>query len=224
MLPRLLAATLVVAACLLTGCTPAASPQPSQPDPFGYPSTPDYCPPGLCQPGQCPPNCPPGCCPTPRHSDEVQGIEVGTASPHPVNSMAQNEVKGGTTQAAPDPSADEIKTGPCLPCQQQPLYRPARQPNLQPLAHVPLPDSATHEVKQGRFACERCKQPTVGRDWQEIWSDDGTSILAMCRRCYATATPAQREATFRGYLARHGVDPAKRPYVEAAVMQAVRGH
>src|SRR5690606_19861566 len=100
------------------------------------------------------------------HSDEVQGIEVGTASPHPVNAMAQNEVKGGTQATATDTPAamadDEIKTGPCLPCQQQPLYRPARQPNLQPSAHVPQPDSATHEVKQGRFACERCKQPTVG--------------------------------------------------------------
>lgn len=234
--PRLLvsiAFALGLAVCVLTGCTQPAAPQ-YQPDPFGYPGLPGYCPPGgQCQPGQCPPGqCPPGCCPLPRHDAEVQGIEIGGAAPlHPVNSLAQSEVKSSGPISSTDPPAaspaDEVKNGQCLPCQQQPIYRPMRQPIVQPQVPAARPAatsvSAANEVKQGRFLCERCKKPTVGRDWQEIWSDDGTSILAMCRSCYASSTPAQREATFRTYLARHNIDPAKRPYVEAAVQQAARG-
>ena len=222
-----LAFALGLIVCAMTGCNQAAAPQYQQPDPFSYPGEPGYCPPGgQCQPGQCPPGqCPPGCCPLPRHDAEVQGIEIGSGeSLHPVNALAQSEVK---SSGSIDLQADEVKNGQCLPCQQQPIYRPTRQPSVRP--HVPVPQpvavpvSAADEVKQGRFTCERCKRPTVGRDWQEIWSDDGTSILAMCRACYASATPAQREATFRSYLTRHGIDTAKRPYVEAAVRQAVRG-
>jgi len=228
--PRLLlplAFALGLAVCVLTGCTQSAAPQYPQPDPFGYPGMPGYCPPGgQCQPGQCPPGqCPPGCCPLPRQEAEVQGIEIGgSGSPHPVNALAQSEVK---SSGSIDPQADEVKNGQCLPCQQQPIYRPMRQPIMHP--HVPVPQpaavpvSATEEVKEGRYQCERCKKPTVGRDWQEVWCDDGTSILAMCRRCYANSTPAQREASFRAYLKSGGIDPSKRPYVEAALMQAARG-
>lgn len=217
-----LAIALGLALCVFTGCVQTAA-TPYQPDPFGYPGLPGYCPPdGQCQPGQCPPGqCPPSCCPLPRHDAEVQGIEIGGSAPlHPVNSMAQSEVKSSGPISSTDPPADEVKNGQCLPCQ-QPIYRPIIQPQA-PAAKPSV--SAANEVKQGRFHCSNCKKPTVGRDWQEIWSADGVSLLCMCKQCYARSTPAQREATFRTYLARHNIDTRTRPYVEAAVQQAARGY
>jgi ribosomal protein L37AE/L43A len=209
------AALTFVAACMFTGCV-QPQPAPVQPDPFGFPQ----CQPGCC-PDHCPPGCPPGCCPQQRgyFDGDTHGVEVGAGgSGYPVNSLAQNETKSGVTV---DGDSEE-KNGICLPCQPAVPYHQPQSHQL--AAQPPRLVSPANEVKQGTFRCEKCQRPTVGRDWQEIWADDGTSLMCMCKECYRTSTPLQREVVLRNFLSRTGIDPKKRPSIEAAVREASRGY
>lgn len=78
------------------------------------------------------------------------------------------------------------------------------------------------EIKHGAFRCERCGRATVGRQWKEIWADDGTSLLCLCRTCYDTTTPAQREDVLRRFAARTKID-LDNAAVEAAIKSAAAG-
>jgi ribosomal protein L37AE/L43A len=215
----LILAVLVMAG---VGCVSSDVSAPAVADPFCHPD---------CQPGFCPPDqCPPGCCPPQRGDYESHGIEVGADAPYPVNAYAQNETKSmGTMGTSIDSPDDDIKTGNCIPCR-QPVV-PHHHPAMAPQRIVPQPTiapqravSPADEVKQGSFQCEKCKRPTVGQQWQEIWADDGTSLLCICKECYRTSTPLQREVVLRNYLSRSGIDPATRPLLEATIKEASRGY
>lgn len=78
------------------------------------------------------------------------------------------------------------------------------------------------EIKHGAFRCELCGRATVGRQWKEIWADDGTSLLCLCRSCYESTTPSQREEVLRRFAARTKIDLAN-PAVEAAIKSAAAG-
>lgn len=78
------------------------------------------------------------------------------------------------------------------------------------------------EIKHGAFRCERCGRATVGRQWKEIWADDGTSLLCLCRSCYESTTPTEREDVLRRFAARTKIDLAN-PAVEAAIKSAAAG-
>ena len=193
-------------ACVLlcSGCV--APPEPIAPDPWSpTPSAAPY-----------DPACPGGQCPTP--AGDSLGIEISSGGLLGLNASATLETKSGPCPCGDScPCGDACQCGPdcecgtreqCVPC--QPATKPASKPP------TTKPDTA-NETKTGAFACERCKRPTVGLDWAEIWADDGTSLLCLCRNCFDRASPAEREHYLKSFAARSGIDLQTRPAVAQAI-------
>lgn len=105
--------------------------------------------------------------------------------------------------------ADEpVISGPCLPCG-LPSHIPAvvqRPLVVRPSAVRPATQvDPLREVKTGSFACQRCRRSVVGDGWHELRTNEGDSVLLMCRSCWAQSSFAEREACLRNYLARNGL-------------------
>jgi hypothetical protein len=142
------------------------------------------------------PNCPDGRCPLPNGS-----IEVGAPRNGDVNAAALEETKN--------------QTG-CVPCQRRPIaLRPVvLQPaQVQPTASV----SSADTPRTGAFQCDRCKQPTVGEDWQEIWADDDTPLTCLCRDCWASMSPTQRTESLKAFATRSQLNKSQTFYARAAI-------
>ncbi|MEP3930985.1 hypothetical protein, partial [Rhodopirellula bahusiensis] len=74
-------------------------------------------------------------------------------------------------------------------------------------------------VKQGIFACQRCKRPTVGAGWHELWADDGTALTCLCETCWRTMSPNQRAAELMRYAKTQTVGSLS-PIVQDAIENA----
>lgn len=226
-------AALLLCLIALVGCVSSPPPDGYDINPFGPGChCPDCgCPPGQC-PGQCPDGvcppgqCPGGQCPTPdtQSSGTFGGVEIGGFPAAPVDSITQTETKTGP----PCPTCPNVAPSSVSPFG---IVTPAiSPPAISPATISPRPPQATpktstlDEPKTGNFACQACKQNTVGRAWVEIWTDDGRSILAICRDCDAKLSPAAREAVLRRYLTSNGIDVDRDPSMHAAVMSATRAH
>lgn len=96
----------------------------------------------------------------------------------------------------------------------QPAAAPSLTDNAAASSAANIPKGG--EVKHGAFRCEACGRPTVGRQWKEIWADDGTSLLAICRPCFDKSSPAQRETVLRAFATRTGLDLAN-PSIQSAI-------
>jgi hypothetical protein len=205
----------------LVGCVSSPPPDGYEINPFG-PGC--HCPDCGCAPGQCPGQCPDGVChpdqcpggqcpaPTSQSSGTVGGVEIGGFPAAPVDSISQTETKTGP----PCPTCPNVSpaTNPTAP-----QLSPSAPPRLRV---IPPKISALDEPKTGNFACQACKRTTVGQAWRELWTDDGRSILAICRDCDRTLTPEAREAVLRRYLTSAGIDVDRDPSMHAAVMAATR--
>ena len=219
----------------LVGCVSSPPPDGYEINPFGPGChCPDCgCPPGQC-PGQCPDGvcppdqCPGGQCPAPasQSSGTFGGVEIGGFPAAPVDSITQTETKTGP----PCPTCPNVSPSSVSPQYLPP--RPFATPAPQSVSPRPGsagrgaggegPTSALDEPKTGNFACQSCQRTTVGQAWRELWTDDGRSILAICRDCDAKLTPEAREAVLRRYLTSAGIDVDRDPSMHAAVMAATR--
>jgi hypothetical protein len=215
--------------CLLAlvGCVSSPPPDGYEINPFGRGC---HCPDCGCAPGQCPGQCPDGVCPpdqcpggqcpapTSQSSGTFGGVEIGGFPAAPVDSISQSETKTGPPcPTCPNVSPSSVSPfGTVTPATITP--RPARP---QPPQATPK-TSPLDEPKTGNFACQACKRTTVGQAWRELWTDDGRSILAICRDCDATLAPEAREAVLRRYLTASGIDVDRDPSMHAAVMAATR--
>lgn len=99
-----------------------------------------------------------------------------------------------------------------LPAQTQSIVRTSTPPPNQ------LISNKTNEVKTGVYGCSKCGQPTVGQDWHQVWTREGTSALYLCERCWEASTPAQRKLHLERYLEKQGINDA----AKAALREAVR--
>ncbi|WP_160168364.1 hypothetical protein [Novipirellula maiorica] len=93
------------------------------------------------------------------------------------------------------------------------VSRPSYSQVTRPSLAMPRPDTSEGtrvggtfrrdpNERQGAFVCMRCGQPTVGRDWHEVWADDGTPLTCVCERCWASMSPASRESITMQYARR----------------------
>jgi hypothetical protein len=204
--------------------------KPYEVNPFAAPgdcSCPDGacpCPDGSCPGpnGTCPDgSCPGGQCPAPNQgASGGGGTEISSDGRYEVNQLALFETKTGAADSTVSEQSKEAGRCPTCPPQFQPLQiRPAIPP---PQTAKPTANPGD-QVKTGAFRCEQCKRPTVGRDWKEIWADDGTSLMCMCQDCYGRSSPAQREQVLRSYAARSSIDLSRQPAVESAIKEAAFG-
>lgn len=76
-------------------------------------------------------------------------------------------------------------------------------------------------VKEGTFACQRCKRPTVGAGWHELWADDGTALTCLCETCWRALSPSQRAAELQKYAKTQTVG-ALSPIVQDAIQSAAK--
>jgi len=143
---------------------------------------------------QCPPDCR---CPAQPWSP--RSIEIG--EPASVNQRTLHEPKGGPG---------------CVTCPKQP---PIVHPFVQPATSLPTASriSATEETKFGAFACERCKQATVGEDWQEMWADDDTPLTCVCRKCWNVMPPTERKSTLTNFATRAALKSKQMFFVKEAI-------
>jgi hypothetical protein len=90
------------------------------------------------------------------------------------------------SDAAPTVTAPDCPTGTC--------------PNVsKPTQATKQPTNPLEQVKEGRFACQRCGRAVVGDDWHEVWADDDTPLTCLCEQCWATITPAARMGFMQAY-------------------------
>lgn len=207
------------------------------------------CPDGTCPGpnGTCPDgSCPGGQCPVPNQdaSGGGGGTEISSDGRYQVNELALIETKSGPpcpaagidviTDDRPPTGIRDFETAtqikqarpcPTCPLQVQPSqFVPLQiRPVIQPPQQARPAASVGDQVKTGAFRCEQCKRPTVGQQWQEIWADDGTSLMCMCRDCFGRSSPAQREQVLRNFAARSSIDLSRRPAVETAIREAATG-
>ncbi len=203
----------MLAICVMAiGCIQPPPPQPPavQVDPFSIeinPPAAPYCPPGCCPDGQCPAN------PYGEVGQEVTS-PISASTVLDINTLAATEVK----------QADGT-VGICLPCQPRPPM--ATQPtqvipstNVQPTT-IPTPrvkpQIGSEAVKHGAYQCEICRKSTVGDQWEDMWTDDGISLMCVCKDCFEKSSPAQREAAITNHLKRGDPDLLKRASVQQAI-------
>lgn len=157
---------------------------------------PDGCCPANCQPSpfETPADCPGGQCPA---WSPLQSVGEAEAAPVPVNQDATDEVKD-----AP----------PCINCPQQ---KPAAAVG----ATAATPASPLSESKEGVFGCLRCKERTVGRDWHELWADDGTSLTFLCEKCWQATNVSERQTYFDQHIKSVPLTPAQKFYAKAAIAE-----
>lgn len=175
----------------------------------------DSCPgihcPGCCN-GDCCPcpggGCPDGVCPLPQ--------QPWTPPSNAGSSEPANEVNAD--------ALDEVKSGPdCMNC--APRYPAGPAYPTTPTSPLVLPSSYRQPAEQveqprtGAFQCERCKRPTVGDQWQEVWSDDGTPLTFMCRRCWEETNVEQRVAVLENYLKRSGITGGTKRFYALTAMR-----
>lgn len=185
-------------------------------------------------------DCPDGICPAPgtggtgSGATSSGGIEVSRDGRYEVNELALTETKGGEQQSGPAncrcgadcqcPDTGTKQSPFCLPCQ-TPQASQAKPTATQP-ATTPV-STAAAEIKTGAFACERCKKPTVGKEWKEIWVDDGgrkTSLMCLCNKCFDAMTRQEREQTLRSFASRSNIDLESRPMLSEAIREVALGH
>lgn len=58
------------------------------------------------------------------------------------------------------------------------------------------------ESKTGSFVCSNCRKACVGDEWHTDWSEDGTPVTFLCKRCYESMSTSQRIAAYRRYVSR----------------------
>lgn len=149
---------------------------------------------------QSPQDCPDGICPL--GSEGSTGVEISSNGSSPnIDELAANEVK-----------RDE-----CLPCRTP--STPLR-PLINPQELGPQHSLVAEQVKHGAFGCEICQKPVVGRDWEDLWTDEGMSLHCMCRSCFAKADVNQRQNAFTSFLSRANPSLVKQPWVQAAIREA----
>lgn len=90
-----------------------------------------------------------------------------------------------------------------------------RQPNVK--NNCPNGDCQT--PREGVFVCQRCKRPTVGAGWHELWADDGTPLTCLCESCWRALSPSQRAAELRKYANTQSIGGLS-PIVQTAIEQA----
>lgn len=199
----------IVAICMLAvGCVqPPSQPPAVQVDPFNIQINPPapMCPPGYCPDGQCPVG------PQNATGTEVTS-ELSMSGSIDVNTLAATEVK----------QADGT-VGICIPCQPRAPLAIVRPTQIFPSTTAPpsgptSSGNAGEAVKHGAFRCEMCGKATVGEQWEELWTDDGVSLMCVCKECFAKASPQQREAAITNFLKRG--DPAL--LERASVQQAIK--
>lgn len=164
------------------------------------------------------PSCPDGICPLPNGSVGPNGsIEFGDPREGGINANALEEPKGDIDDA------DRQAGCPTCPQLRRPMVRPvmlvstpASRPTVATKAQTPVPLDAPRE---GAFQCQRCKKPTVGEQWQELWADDGTPMTCLCRNCWHAMKPEQRESQLRSYVAKSKLSPSSAFYVNAAIKE-----
>ncbi len=196
----------IVAICMLAvGCVQPPPPEPPavQVDPFIQINPPaPACPPGYCPDGQCPVG------PQNAVGTEVTS-EVSMGGTIDVNMLAATEVKQADGTVAI-----------CIPCQPRAPLAFVQPTQVFPSATASQAGptgNAGEAVKHGAFRCEMCGKATVGEQWEELWTDDGVSLMCVCKECFAKASPQQREAAITNFLKRG--DPAllERDSVQQAI-------
>jgi hypothetical protein len=200
----------IVAICMLAvGCVqPPPQPPAVQVDPFNIqiqPPAVPVCPPGYCPDGQCPIG-PQNAIGTEVTSELSMGDSIG------VNTLAATEVK----------EADGPTVGICLPCQPRAPFATVKPTQVFPSASTqpagPTSSASIGEpVKHGAYRCEMCKKATVGEAWEDLWTDDGISLMCVCKDCFAKAKPDQREAAITNFLKRGDPELLKRASVQQAI-------
>jgi hypothetical protein len=74
--------------------------------------------------------------------------------------------------------------------------------------------------REGVFSCQRCKRPTVGAQWHELWAADDTSLTCLCESCWRSLSPDQRSTELQKY-ARERSRGELSPVVSDAIREAV---
>lgn len=150
-----------------------------------------------------PADCPDGICPV-GAEDTSAGIEIGYSNGGlEIDSMAATEPKFGDQ---------------CLPCL-TPTSPTTPQASPQTLTPQQSVISNQDEIKHGAFRCEKCQQPVVGAEWEDLWTDEGLSLHCMCKACFAAANPHERENTIKSFLSRADPSLIKLPSVQAAIQE-----
>lgn len=149
-----------------------------------------HCPPSHCHPHNagccCGPTCP---CP-PAVSPGVHPRVP------PRGSIDTSDDADGTAEGAADAEEQERNRAICIDgqcCPADTQVTTARGPA----------GTSGETPRNGAFACERCKSPTVGRDWHEIWAGD-TSLLCVCKTCWGQMRPPERQSVLTQYAQRTG--------------------
>ncbi|MEM9825099.1 MAG: hypothetical protein AAF958_00845 [Planctomycetota bacterium] len=99
------------------------------------------------------------------------------------------------------------------------LMPPVSQPTPQ-ITVDRCPDGSCDTPREGAFRCARCGQPTVGRDWHQVWADDGTPLTCLCESCWRQLDPKAREFYMRSYAAKSGIRLEFRPVVSDSIRHA----
>ena len=180
------------------------------------------------------PDCPGGVCPLPSDSYETGSIEVGEPRNSDVNSDKLNEVKDQGCVSCPSqisyPSHVVRYPRPFVPIYRptpvwHPTPKPAPKPAvITPAVHKPAtakPAKQNDGVREGVFHCVRCKKPTVGRQWHELWTDHGTPLTCLCEGCWQRTSASEKREHLHRYAHSVYISPATKFYVEETIREAV---
>lgn len=89
--------------------------------------------------------------------------------------------------------------------------------NIQPTTIPASQIGSAEAVKHGAYQCEMCRKSTVGAQWEDMWTDDGISLMCVCKACFEKSNPEQREAAITSFLKRGDPDLLKRASVQQAI-------
>jgi hypothetical protein len=235
---RLFAAVLIAAAVGCVEPPPPADPWPFIDDTPAAPVTPDQ---------RTPDNCPDGVCP-PRRDGDTLGREVGGRPTAVVNLVALDEPKSDCPpcNVAKQPPSQTVARSPVItrPASSPVVGPPIRLRPGEVLLHVgpprvvrpvvsgsinkPMPQTptvappvvqASDTPREGVFVCQRCGKAVVGKEWHELWADDDTPLTCLCKTCWATLSPEDREAELMRYARGSRGDAA---YVSPVVVEAIK--
>lgn len=158
------------------------------------------------------PFCPPGqTCP----ANEYQPVTTHQYAPEINIETALEEKTGGCVRCPQVVQVPQLLPGPTI-VSPQPIHIEPLSINPQVVSGV----TKDERPREGAFKCFRCERPTVGAEFHELWSDDGTSLTCICQQCWRSMSVTEKRSTLERYIKQTKLTTSQQFHVDQAIREA----